>query len=77
MPTNARDVRGQQFGRLTARCSTRERKYGSIVWECVCDCGNIKYVSLRNLANGLTRSCGCLRIETATKTGKANRKYYD
>ena len=30
---------------------------------CVCDCGNIRYVYLKNIRQGLTKSCGCLKRE--------------
>ncbi|MBR5218361.1 MAG: hypothetical protein IKV89_01400 [Clostridia bacterium] len=60
--SNARkDLTGQRFGRLTAIRSTGERKNGSYVWECKCDCGNIKFVVAYSLTTGGTKSCGCLR----------------
>ena len=38
-------------------------KHGHRIWKCVCDCGNICYVSGYHLSSGHTRSCGCIRKE--------------
>lgn len=53
-----RDITGQKFGKLTAIKVVGNRN--GYIWECVCDCGNIRNVSLANLGSGHTRSCGCL-----------------
>lgn len=55
------DLSGKKFGKLLIIKPTEERKNGSIVWECVCDCGNTVYVNSKNLVCGDTKSCGCLR----------------
>lgn len=36
-------------------------------YKCLCDCGNVVEVKTDKLSHGLTRSCGCLRRETAAK----------
>lgn len=54
---------GQKFNRLLVMEKTPERKAGSIVWKCLCDCGNITYVSSRDLKSNNTKSCGCLNRE--------------
>lgn len=41
-------------------------------WKCVCDCGLTVIATANNLRNGNTKSCGCLRRETASKRGKDN-----
>lgn len=56
-----KDLTGQKFGRLTVIRDTDERSWGSIVWECLCECGNKVNVTSNNLQNQ-TKSCGCLRI---------------
>lgn len=56
------DISNHRFGKLTAieRCG----KIGSrSLWLCKCDCGNETVVSISNLRNGHTKSCGCLIIE--------------
>lgn len=54
-----KDLRNQRFGKLVAIEPTEERRYGSVVWRCKCDCGNEKLASVRTLVAGGTKSCGC------------------
>lgn len=51
---------GKKFGRLTVLEELPERKHGSRVYRCKCDCGNIKDVRSDTLRNGSIKSCGCL-----------------
>ena len=61
---NIVDISNKKFGRLTAMKPTKERtKYGSVVWECKCDCGEICFVSGNSLRNNGTKSCGCVQRE--------------
>lgn len=53
------DLTGQKFERLTA-LEVRLNGRGQRRWLCRCDCGNELLVTLGNLRNGHTRSCGCL-----------------
>ena len=55
------NLTGQRFGSLTAIRATDQRRSGSVVWECQCDCGNVSYVTASNLRCSQTRSCGCSR----------------
>lgn len=68
----ASDISGQHFGRLTAVRPTELRKYGSVVWECICDCGNTVLVSRPRLVSGETSSCGCLRSEKVSSRRSVN-----
>lgn len=56
---------GVRFGRLTPTKEMPARIYKSgksdRVFECVCDCGNLKVALGLNLRSGNTRSCGCMR----------------
>jgi len=54
-----KDITGQHFGRLIALSPTEERKDGSVVWKCQCECGNIYYQSASNLVRGFSKHCGC------------------
>lgn len=59
---------GNRYGKLTVIAETKKRQYGSVVWLCQCDCGNICEVAGDVLRNGTTRSCGCLIRERSRET---------
>lgn len=54
------DLTGQRFGKLVALEKTNEKSGNSYKWKCLCDCGNITYVSHNTLSMGNTKSCGCI-----------------
>jgi hypothetical protein len=56
------DITGNKYGKLTVNRRSELRNIsGDILWECVCDCGNLKYCTSGNLRNGDAKSCGCIR----------------
>jgi hypothetical protein len=59
------DIKGRVYGRLTAQheASTPITGQGS-KWECSCICGGSVRVRTKDLNNGNTTSCGCLKRET-------------
>lgn len=57
------EILDKKFGKLLVIRRVEEDKWGLAHWECVCDCGNTRVVSGRNLVNGKTISCGCYRRE--------------
>src|SRR3990172_3636584 len=70
-----KDITGQRFGRLTAVKVVGKYVRGkntSMIWECVCDCGNIKNVR-KNMLGVHVNSCGCLRLDTAKMRGRNNK----
>lgn len=60
----ASDLVGMRSGRLTVVRPTANRKNGSVVWECKCDCGNTAFYSAIALQSGKLKSCGCGRKDT-------------
>lgn len=56
----ALDITNQTFGRLTA--ITKTQNYPA-KWLCKCICGNTKEILQGALRSGVTKSCGCLKIE--------------
>jgi hypothetical protein len=54
------DLTGKVFGRLLVL--HRKGDKGS-VWVCRCSCGRVKNVRGSSLRRGLTKSCGCFRLE--------------
>jgi len=60
MYDNSINLKGKKFGKLKVVEKTEKRQRGYVIWKCLCDCGNITYVTSNNLKHNLTRSCGCL-----------------
>lgn len=57
------DLTGRRYTRLTVTGLSRLRSSsGTILWNCLCDCGNKVRVRSASLNNGNTKSCGCLKI---------------
>jgi hypothetical protein len=68
---NFKDITGQRFTRLVALRPVG-RKNNQVLWLCRCDCGNEITVSGVNLRTKETKSCGCLKLDTA---GDARRTH--
>mgnify|MGYP003303593660 CR=1 FL=1 len=58
------DLSGMRFGRWTVVDKAPDRYdkngYKYIMWNCVCECGNVKQVKSKVLTSGGSKSCGCL-----------------
>lgn len=54
----AKDLTGQQFGKLTVLYRVETTKKGTH-WLCECECGKKSIVSMSHLTDGHTTSCGC------------------
>lgn len=70
MKSQQRDRTGERSGRLTVISVSGISKDGHVLWLCQCDCGNSAVVASQNInrANNTgTKSCGCLRRETAQR----------
>lgn len=73
------DLTGQRFGRLVVLNRVDDYRPPNDpdkmqpCWRCVCDCGQVVIAQGNNLKRGGTRSCGCLRRETASLNGRLNR----
>jgi predicted DNA-binding transcriptional regulator AlpA len=71
-----KDITGKRYGMLRAISPTGEvDKSGNAYWNCKCDCGNTIVVSLRNLRNKQTKSCGCLKTINGKKLGTITRNH--
>lgn len=65
------DITGQRFGKMTAlRPTERRDSNGGVVWELICDCGNLTYKTVNVLKTGRVLSCGCRYKETRSETVK-------
>ena len=59
------DLTGQRFGKLTVTKLVGSHNYRRI-WECQCDCGNIRNYRTSDLTSKHCMSCGCSRIMDLT-----------
>jgi hypothetical protein len=68
---------GQRFGMLLVLKSAGRDKKSNALWECRCDCGNIKTFQGSKLImkNNPTKSCGCSRILPSGQ-GAFNKLFY-
>ena len=83
MAKTIKNLVGEKYGFLLVIRQTTRRSGGSVVWECICDCGNKVEVSSGNLRSGHTLSCGChkkrqtgaacIRVFTKHGHGKAGK----
>lgn len=53
----------QRFGRLVVISCASSDRFGKRRFVCLCDCGNQTTVNASSLLRGLTKSCGCIRLE--------------
>lgn len=66
--TPSKNISGKEFGLLLA-ISPFDKINSRIRWKCLCKCGKHSIVSVSNLLNGHTKSCGCLKkINDQNKT---------
>ena len=55
----AMDLTGRRVGLLTVLYPTEEKRNGSVMWMCKCDCGNTKLVRAEHIQRNAVNSCGC------------------
>lgn len=60
-----KDLIGKRFGRFLVIKRNGYNKHGIILWQCKCDCGNLKNITSSNLLGGKTKSCGCFNSEVS------------
>lgn len=54
---------GRKFYRLTVIERMQSNVRGDAMWKCLCECGNIRIILRQSLLSGMSKSCGCLRLE--------------
>lgn len=59
---------GMKYGRLTVIRKGDGKRYGKsavsiVTWHCRCECGNLIEATANGLGSGITKSCGCLRLD--------------
>ena len=72
------DLTGNKYGRLEVLSLShvkREKNQSIYMWTCKCECGVVKEIRYQSLASGSSKSCGCLRAEVCSSTGKSNKTH--
>lgn len=64
---NFQDLTGQKIHRLTFLEYVGRNEQRNSRWKVRCDCGTEFIVTASAVKSGMTRSCGCLRIENNKK----------
>lgn len=63
-----KDISGDRFGKITVVSDSGKRAAnGSVVWECLCDCGATVELPASSLTRGYATSCGCDKVHQNTK----------
>lgn len=73
-----KDITGQRFGMLvvTEFAKLKQEPTGRrAYWKAVCDCGNEGVFSGKDLRNGHTKSCGCMKYSGLVHDGGALRTH--
>ena len=68
------DLTNKKFGKLIVIEPAPNKSNGRTAWLCQCECGNDIVVGTKELQNGDTQSCGCLREELIVKN-EIGKKY--
>ena len=76
------DESGKRFGKLTVIKENPNRSNdGRVMWDCVCDCGNLTTTYGEHLRSDHTQSCECYKIvktkELFSTHGKTGSKVYN
>lgn len=61
--SNAAQLVGKTFGRLTVVRYAGTSKHRRQIWDCRCICGRFKKATTHLLTTGRTASCGCLKLK--------------
>jgi hypothetical protein len=70
------DLTGKKFGRWTV-INHEGKRYAEQFWLCRCDCGTERVVIGGTLKKGVSKSCGCLALESMTKHGMEGTRIYN
>lgn len=70
------DITGLKFNRLLVLGYAYTTQKRATMWNCLCDCGNIKAINSNSLRKGRIKSCGCLQKEVVSSRKLPHRNSY-
>src|SRR3990167_8617060 len=65
-------ITGNRYGRLLVVEQAPRKESPRVSWVCKCDCGNVITIDASSLKYGITKSCGCLNKEMASRRMKTH-----
>jgi hypothetical protein len=69
-----KDQTGKRFGRLTVLRESEKLASGHTMWECLCDCGNMRVINSAHLTpRKPQQSCGCVSAEQLSRRSKKEK----
>jgi len=68
-----KDLKGQSFSRLVVLEDVGRTEDKTVIYDCVCSCGNHTIAKSTELRSGHIRSCGCLKLLSIQKAADKNR----
>jgi hypothetical protein len=71
------DLTGKKFSRWTIIEYYKRSNDGTSIWKCLCECGNIGFVTTGSLTSNNSKSCGCLRRDVTINRNKTNHPMND
>jgi hypothetical protein len=75
--THVDDLISKKYGRWIVVKQAGRNDQGNVLWECLCDCGNIGIVTSSSLNSGNSKSCGCLRRDVTIERNHTNHPMND
>jgi hypothetical protein len=63
---------GGKYGKLTVLKECKQKKWGQVVWDCLCECGRNRIATSYNLKRGITTSCGCVEVDRIANLNKTH-----
>lgn len=69
------NLSGKRFGMVVPLRFIGNAQNRGAVWECKCDCGNIKNIRASDLKKGSVKSCGCMQLREVLAKMKSESEH--
>lgn len=66
------DMKGKKFHGCVVIYRAGSNRDGKATWKCRCVCGNVFIATGKDIRNGSTKSCGCLKTKVIVEAGLRN-----
>lgn len=69
------DLTNKKFNKLLVLGKNNKKRGKKILYECICDCGNITYLERYRIINTKIKSCGCSNYESKNLKDLTGKKF--